>query len=507
MRYARRLTRSCHNVRLPRWVYISTFVLTGLSYTMCSDDNQSESKPVPIEVSFVDINYTAGISDFTLQARIVKSAGDIIEMGFLFSDSPGVTEDSEKLMSPALGMYFVVTKTGLLTNHTYYARPYVVVDEQNFFGDEIILKTQEPSVVSIRPINVGRGQRVTINGNFVTNDQEQISKLVVGGAVVNQILFFSRDSVVFLIPGNTELGENNVQFELNSFSLNVPAITVGKWGKLNDPIANPSFFMGNPNQSYGFSYQNKLYHFVAGYCYIYNTEMDLWVQNNTLAQTALNRAFYFQVGSAGYVGELSNVNKKFYEFNMATQLWAEKASFPGGGDPFTSAAFTANSIAGFFGLGLWPGSEYEYWSYLPSANEWIQLKSFPSEKVGFAFSFALNGYIFIGGGQNASGKSHDVFAYSISDNTWTKVAEFPGEFPQNSFVLKGKGYVVTTDEIWVYNFDSNSWSNYGDFLPGASNRQDIRVFVMGEYVVIGGGFELINNSLIPRKDFYTFYPE
>jgi N-acetylneuraminic acid mutarotase len=95
----------------------------------------------------------------------------------------------------------------------------------------------------------------------------------------------------------------------------------------------------------------------------------------------------------------------------------------------------------YVGNGSSSYSHFDFWSYNPATNEWIQVADFNDER-GKTGAFELNGYGYVTGGYTFISLA-DCWRYDPSLNSWSK-EENIGHRPISdhfSFSLDGKGYV------------------------------------------------------------------
>ncbi|MBL7738243.1 MAG: hypothetical protein JNK14_03430 [Chitinophagaceae bacterium] len=174
--------------------------------------------------------------------------------------------------------------------------------------------------------------------------------------------------------------------------------------------------------------------------------------------------FAFVVGSKGYAARCSsNGTNRFYEYNFATNTWTRKADFPGTGY-YGFATFnigTKGYVAGGSGI---DGMVSEVWEYNPSSNTWRARASLPQVRsAASGFAFGGKGYVVNGMYYAYSGLHRSLMEYDPVSNSWATKSTFPG--------------------------------------PG---RLDSKVFVIDDYVYIGGGHRF--NPTMPFTDYYRYDP-
>jgi hypothetical protein len=492
------------NLRFP-----AVFSILLISFS-CADDPKEEPL-ADIEVTFGSVTTSVQLTEVNLSVTLQKNRGTIDELGFLFGESVGLTlAVSQRLEAPS-ETQFTVTKSGLNAGKQYFARPYAIVEGEEFVGDEFSFTTVAPSYSSMTPLVAGRGQRITIQGDFKTSNSNLLS-LTVGGATPT-VLSFTTTTITFLVPETVTVGAPaDVSLSIAAHDLNVTEnITVSRWSTLAK-IPSPNFFHGliSANSNYNFLKSKLAYHFSTTRAFVYDMATDSWTQDNTLATAELHPISdpaFFQIGDIGYAG--FNVDKEVHKFDLATKQWSLVGTFPGDVHVAWYSVFASHGTKAYYGLGYKEvtGGAWEpridFWEFNSANGSWIQRKDYPGTPIGYGVSFSINEYVFVGAGTNGpSTPQAAFFAYHTSDNSWTQVANYPGPFTayMKAFSLGSKGFVIVKDEIWVYDFGKNEWSLYPDRIPGG-NRINPSVFVGPNFFMIGGGITTDFSD-----EFYKLYP-
>ncbi len=134
-------------------------------------------------------------------------------------------------------------------------------------------------------------------------------------------------------------------------------------------------------------------------------------------------------------------------------------------------------------------------------NTWTQKASLPaSPRIG-AVAFSINGYGYVGTGQDTSGNVlNDFWKYDPVTDAWTQVADFAGSARRSAvaFINNNKGYVGTgydnnTNLLDFFEYDgsANSWTQVDSLgknsFTAANPRKDASGFAVNDkgYVVCG----------------------
>lgn len=176
----------------------------------------------------------------------------------------------------------------------------------------------------------------------------------------------------------------------------------------------------------------------------------------------------FASGDKGYViggyDGTTFYSKETWEYDAARDTaWMEKTSFPLAGRRWATAFSIDGS--GFVGMGYNYSQEYfsDFWKYDVTTNAWTQVADYQGNKRGYASSFVINDYAFVGTGFDGALKG-DFYMYDYANNSWSAIAAFGGMPTSGSagFSVNGKGYVfggVDTlgfkSELWEYTPDNS----------------------------------------------------
>ncbi|HEY3387722.1 MAG TPA: hypothetical protein VGK46_14510, partial [Saprospiraceae bacterium] len=230
------------------------------------------------------------------------------------------------------------------------------------------------------------------------------------------------------------------------------------------------------------------------------------------------RAVAFTIGSKGYMGTGQRAFSSgwtymddFWEFNPLTNIWTQKATFPG--PPRAGAVGFAINGKGYLGTGESSPSLFrnDFYEYNPSTNNWT-IKAFVpilglSEAFGFSLDNAFGGFGYIGAGfSQAGGFSGQMFQYSPTFNNWAPVNPFPlfgarfVSFVVGNLAYAGIGYTTTPYDNRLFSFNGGTWTEVSTF-PGTL-REDAVGFGIGNmgYVATGRTFST------EHKDMWRFNP-
>jgi N-acetylneuraminic acid mutarotase len=211
----------------------------------------------------------------------------------------------------------------------------------------------------------------------------------------------------------------------------------------------------------------------------------------------------FSIGSKGYVG-LGYVmtpagityRKDLWEYDPATDVWTQKADFPGVGR-YNAIGFNIGN-KGYIGMGMSAtGTRKDFWQYDQTSNTWIQRSDLPGPAREQAFGFGIGTKGYVGGGfTNGQGDYKDFYEFDPASNTWQARAEFPGGKRMGSatFTIDQKGFVAggysSSGDTWYkdfWDFDqaANVWTRRAD-MPGNGRSRATGFSIAGNgYIGLG----------------------
>ena len=149
-----------------------------------------------------------------------------------------------------------------------------------------------------------------------------------------------------------------------------------------------------------------------------------------------------------------------------------------------------------------------------SQGKWTSRDTLPDSVMFQGISgFSINGYGYMGLGDNVAGKTEDyLWRFDPGTDSWSRKANFPGSarIAPASFVIGDKAYLVTgsvqnagtcVTECWEYDATNNTWAQKANF-PGAARTYAIG-FAIDSLGYVGTGARELADF---RKDFYAYHP-
>ena len=143
-----------------------------------------------------------------------------------------------------------------------------------------------------------------------------------------------------------------------------------------------------------------------------------------------------------------------------------------------------------------------------SAQRWESKSDIPSGRDA-AISFTLNGKVYFGGG----GAQSDLWVYNPDSNLWTQKNDLPNSSSGRGFAIaftignhayigtgSNDGFTKLYSDLWMYNSDSDTWVQKADYPAGG--RDAMACFVLNGKAYVGGGTD---NNLV-YGEFYEYDP-
>lgn len=252
----------------------------------------------------------------------------------------------------------------------------------------------------------------------------------------------------------------------------------------------------------------------------YDSLNNVWTQMANFAGGPRRDAIGFSLSHKGYLGTgcpdgtgFSQMDD-FWEYDPATNIWTQKASY---GNGTTSGVFkavgVASKISGFVIGGRRNNSPIdEIWEYNPLLNVWTQRLPFPGGGRTDAMGFELHGKIYFGTGTDDNFYRNDFWMYNPYIDVWVQKPDFPGD-PRTSgigFSAFNMGFIgLGTDggykkDFWAYNDSSESWMFINNFKSDERRGPANFSFNDAAYVCTGKAYSGIKkDNWVLRKNAYT----
>ncbi len=253
----------------------------------------------------------------------------------------------------------------------------------------------------------------------------------------------------------------------------------------------------------------------------YDRMSNSWTQKANFGALGRTGTTGFSIGEKGYIGTgYGNTGtsypsdfKDFWEYDLASNVWTQKADFGGGNR--TDAVGLAINNKGYIGTGYgYAGGIYfkDFWEYNPATNAWTRKANFGGTKRSGSVGFSIGNQGYVGTGYNP-GDPHpakkDLWEYNPNTDTWTRKANFGGSARSGAvgFSVGTMGYIGTGGgkiDFWEYNPVTNTWTRKADF--GGLKRSGATGFGVNGKGYIGTGFADSSGYSFFTKDIWEYDP-
>jgi N-acetylneuraminic acid mutarotase len=253
-------------------------------------------------------------------------------------------------------------------------------------------------------------------------------------------------------------------------------------------------------------------------CWEYSPTNDTWLQRADFPGAKRRWLMGFVLHNKLYVGLGAFMNgpsdytyySDFYEFNPDSNVWHQKASFPG--ISRVSAFCFEENGKGYVGGGLAGASTAlnDLWCYDPISDTWTQKNNISCSARWAAVSFTASEVAFIGLGYNGSSYLNDLWQYNPYSDSWLQKANFPGlaRWYGSAFSIANYGYMGTGADgsgffntYWQYNVSANTWLQIPD-LTGSVRCEPI-TFTIANKAYVGTG---LTDWTSYTNDFWEYTP-
>lgn len=250
---------------------------------------------------------------------------------------------------------------------------------------------------------------------------------------------------------------------------------------------------------------------------LYADTGNVWVRKPDFPAAASVRTegINFTIGSKGYIGAGTGggtAHADIWEYDEATETWAQKADIPGSPGRVFATGIAINN-KGYAGLGNYGGTLLsDWWEYDPFTNTWTAKAVYPGGGTTAATGFAAGNMGYVGLGQTSATYPLNFYSYNPASDSWGPIASFPGTGRREpvSFGINGKGYVTTgwllggatnANDCWQYDPASNTWLAQAN-LPG-QGRRTATAFTIQDHAYVLCGYANVIGSTNELWEFYN----
>lgn len=175
----------------------------------------------------------------------------------------------------------------------------------------------------------------------------------------------------------------------------------------------------------------------------------------------------FKAYLIGGIDEFSNPLNDVWEYDLITDSWTQKSSFPGGAR-WKASSFMVNQKIYYCTGRDWIQSYNDCWQYDPSNDQWIQKATLPSLPKNETVGFALYERGYIGLGIDCTNVlSDEIYEFNPYKDEWELITHFPGgpRWYAVAEVLNGKAFIGTGEDstgmmyndFWAFDPSTKVW--------------------------------------------------
>jgi len=187
----------------------------------------------------------------------------------------------------------------------------------------------------------------------------------------------------------------------------------------------------------------------------WNQATDAWTQKANFAGGYGIGAAGFAIGTKGYIGGGNGISDDLWEWDQTTDVWIQKSSFGSGTARIGTVGF-AIGTKGYIGTGNDLGAGFQladFWEWNQATDTWAQKVNFGGTARQFAVGFSVGTKGYIGTGGDTSAILSDFWEFDPSGNGINEIdlSDLISVYPNPSngkFTLSSE---ITQGEISIYN--------------------------------------------------------
>ena len=449
-----------------RFKYLVASLILSLTVAACEEVLDNTAVIVVSE----EVVYISG-ETVRITGRILSlPSKGVDDRGYLIAEDENFANPAKVSLGPTdLPGRFITEYNQLSTGSNYFAKSYVEVDREFFYGSILNFSTLEPFVQNFAPMFGVGGMILTITGGNFTSD----TKVIVGG-VEAEIL--------------------NIFFE-SKITLRMPPINTTSTVDIRVVVQGEELLF------------NQVFEYVVG----------LWkLEEHFITQAQLFDPVYFVDGNSLVVGLGRDLNtgdnSNFWKADLNTWQWDE-LTFTGSFARlfFFNEGFFGGGIfesGGFFGAPWVPNNEF--WTYDSNSGSFVQQTDLTFNIAGGKTIKTANGFYLTGGTRPDNSPNPNIYFYDVGTQQWNTYTAAATSLPQRAiyFEYQDALYFIDQNNIWRYDIISEDLQ-YITTYPGDGDEVGIAE-VIRDKVYVGlfansgeiKEFDLTSNSWKEK----TFFP-
>lgn len=255
----------------------------------------------------------------------------------------------------------------------------------------------------------------------------------------------------------------------------------------------------------------------------YDSERNFWEEVAPFPGTGRIAGIGFSLDEKGYVGTGFNADLEieelddFWEYNPSSNEWTQKSSFEGG--PRYSAVSFSLLGSGYVGTGYDGNYLKDFWRYDAVSDSWTQTVSLFGSKREDAIAFVIEDVAYVGAGVNNGQAVYDFWSFSPESDSWIDLSlnseeetydEFIAAMGRQgavTFVLNNIAYITTgltssySNSIYSYDPSANRWSGDWTAFEGVGRTDAVSFTINSKGFVVTG-----KSASLRHDDIWGFEP-
>jgi hypothetical protein len=508
------------------------FVFIFLTFS-CKDEELTPDIPIVL---------TGTIEDISPQGTLFT--GRILTNGDLPSDEKGFVWDT--IASPSIeksysrftaelnkGTFSKQIDFDLISGKNYFVRAFIEYGDKIIYGNQVIFKSQGsigPVIESFSPAIGVRSDTIVIKGDYFSS--RKTNNIVKVGGYVCTTIESSKNELKVVLPDNIyESNDVNVTVEVygvglaeSNFEFRLDGPIINTISPLSGPCKSPVITIEGTGFS-TYNYGNDVYATRPGGTYDYRASIIEYSENTLKLRfpTMIPGLYEISMRSNG----ITYKSNFLYELE-ATEIYSiSPMEGPSDTDIVITGKFLEGSMFYFDGIphrmideqdhaimripvkselgeyeiGFRNDCQYvEYPQKFNLTTPWELLTQFPGTANSYAYSFSIDGELYILMGQQRCGKLEgktELWSYNLDLKEWKRRADFPAWYRWGAayctignrlFFGTGKNYLDTRalfNDFWEYNSLTDEWKQLAP-LPGAVRSQAV-CFALDDRIFLGCG--------------------
>ncbi len=140
------------------------------------------------------------------------------------------------------------------------------------------------------------------------------------------------------------------------------------------------------------------------------------------------------------------------------------------------------------------------YEYLPAEDLWKKVTTYPgniySERANALSVFTIGSKIY-------TKIQSECYEYNLNSDIWTRKNDFPGNHGRYIFSFRGKGYLVSGFNLWMYDPQTDVWKKTDSSFKEYEDWMPSKGITIGDYVYMSShtyNMDSKNTTLSPKNE-------